>query len=87
MVYTQEQSKMRKCIVLNPESEELARVRRVLHMESRIPSIIDHGQVDIDLLYSDLGLVLKHMRELGFYLEKQFDGPATDQEIKGSGFI
>ena len=77
-----EQSKRQKTVVLNSESSELARVRRILLMEARIPSIILHGQMDIDLLYAELGLKLKHMREIGFYLEKKFDGNMTDYDVQ-----
>ena len=71
-----------KTVVLNTESTELARVRRILLMEERIPSIVEHGQMDIDLLYAELGLRLKHMREIGFYLEKKFEGLMTDHDVQ-----
>ncbi len=82
-----EQSKRQKTVVLNSESSELARVRRILLMEARIPSIILHGQMDIDLLYAELGLKLKHMREIGFYLEKKFDGNMTDYDVQERFYI
>jgi DNA mismatch repair ATPase MutS len=77
-----DQSKRQKTVVLNSESTELGRVRRILLMEARIPSIIKHGQMDIDLLYAELGLKLRHMREIGFFLEKKFDGDMTDNGVQ-----